>query len=358
MIRFLFTLFFLMLPAQAFALAGDWVGDDVASVRLISGVTAVGSDAAVPLGLEVKLARGWHTYWRSPGSTGLPPQLDWSRSQTEEGNLQAATLSYPAPRRYVFFGLETIGYQEHIVFPIDATLLKAGKALKAEAGIDLLLCRSICIPKHYDLALALPIGGADPSPNAESLNAAKEKLPSDPEDAGILLKSVISDGESLIFTISTREAMAQPDIFIENDKNIGFGAPEVVIEPSGHVATLKVRPIDTLPQDVSLAKLPLTLTIVNGDRATEIKAVTSSATIAPDVFIPPKVEFKLALLFALLGGFILNLMPCVLPVLSLKIVSVVSHGGGDKGRVRQSFLVTAAGITFSFLLLASVMIAL
>ena len=358
MIRFLFALILFILPAQAFALAGDWKEDDTVAARLISGVTAVGNDAVIPLGLEVRLASGWHTYWRSPGQAGLPPQLDWSKSETEANNLQSAAFLYPAPRRYVFYGLETIGYREHVIFPIDATLIKAGKALNAEVGVDLLACLSICVPKHFDLSLVLPEGTSTMSSESALLGHAREQLPSDPEESGLLLKGVASDGESLTFSVAARGMMAQPDVFIENEKNIGFGAPEVKIEPSGATATLKVRPVDTLPEGVTLAKLPLTLTIVNGDRATEIKAVTPSMMSAPIVFVPQKIGFELALLFALIGGFILNLMPCVLPVLSLKIVSVVSHGGGDKGRVRLSFLVTAAGILFSFLLLAGTMVAL
>ncbi len=358
MFRLLLALFFLAFSAQAFAAAGEWKGDDVASARLVSGVTAVGSGGSVPLGIEIKLARGWHTYWRAPGSAGLPPQLDWSRSQTDDGNLDSAALLYPAPRRYVFYGLEAVGYNERVLFPIDATLRHAGKPLVLDVSADILVCQSICAPKHFDLSLAVPEGESLPSAEAADLHRAREKLPASPEEAGILLKGVVSDGESLTFSVSTREAMVQPDIFVESEKNIGFGAPEVTADPSGHAATLKVRPVDTMPEGVRLAGLPLTLTIVNGAAATEIRAIAPEASTSPVAFDPPKVAFGLAVLFAFLGGFILNLMPCVLPVLSLKIVSVVSHGGGDKTLVRQSFLVTAAGIIFSFLVLGGVMAAL
>jgi len=356
--RFFLALILLILPAQAFALSGDWKEDDAVAVRLISGVTAVGNEATVPLGLEINLKSGWHTYWRSPGPAGLPLQIDWTRSQTESNNLVSATLQYPAPRRYSFYGLETIGYREHIVFPIDVVLAKTGKTLNADAGVDFLICSSICVPKHFELTLLVPEGTASPSPEAGLLQKAREQLPTDPEDAGILLKAVTSDGESLTFTISSRERMAQPDIFIENDKNISFGTPLIEFDPSGFLATLKIKPLDTLPEGVTLAKLPLTLTIVNGDRATEIKAVMPAILTSPITFVPQRIGFELALLLAFIGGFILNLMPCVLPVLSLKILSLASHGGGDKSRVTQSFLVTAAGIVFSFLVLAGVTVLL
>ena len=360
MIRFLFALIFVLLPAQAFALAGDWVRDEGVAVRLIAGQNAVGDGGAVPLGLELQLEEGWHTYWRSPGEAGLPPQLDWSRSQTEENNLQAATLWYPAPHRYTAYGLETIGYRDHVVFPIDAVLRHAGRALKADVSVDLLICGSLCMPKHFDLTLAVPAGAAAGGAEAELLHLARDDVPSDSATSGLLLKGVSGDGKSLTFAITSRDPLTQPDIFIENDKNIGFGAPEIVVGALGFEASLTVRPVETLPAGVSLAKLPLTLTIVSGDHATEIRTETSAppALLSSAAYVRHSVSFSFALLFALIGGFLLNLMPCVLPVLSLKIVSVVSHGGGEARKVRQSFLTTAAGIVFSFLVLACAMVLL
>ena len=233
MFRIFLALILFFLPAQAFALAVDWKEDDAVAVRLISGVTAVGNDAVIPLGLEMKLKEGWHTYWRSPGQAGLPPQLDWSQSQTDAGNLQSAALLYPAPRRYTLYGLETIGYRNHVVFPIDATLRQAGKALDADVSIDFLVCSSTCVPKHFDLALAVPAGASVASAEAALLRQARDQLPTDSEESGLLLKGVTGDGESLIFAVSSRDPIAAPDIFIEDDQNIGFSAPEVNIDPTG-----------------------------------------------------------------------------------------------------------------------------
>ncbi|MDR3424860.1 MAG: protein-disulfide reductase DsbD family protein [Alphaproteobacteria bacterium] len=390
MLRFFLAALLLLLPAQALALCGGWVQDDAVAARLISSSDAVGTNATVPLGLELELKDGWHTYWRSPGEAGLPPQLDWNRSQNDANNLQSATLLYPAPRRYTAFGMETIGYRDHVIFPIDAVLRKAGQGLNAEVSADILVCSSMCVPKHFDLKLTVPAGAARDSAEADLLRQARAKVPTDSKSSGIFLKNITSDGQSLTLSIASREAMTQPDVFVENDKEIGFSAPEVTLAPSGTEATLKIKPLDKLPAGVTLDKLPLTLTITSGDRAVEIKNVLVSkqadslspllggegqdeggggeykpaAPLTPTP-LPPSggrgasaTLFFPAFLFALLGGFILNLMPCVLPVLSLKIVSLVGHGGGETRRVRQSFLMTAAGILFSFLSLAGIMAAL
>ncbi len=357
--KYLFiALFFFAWPASAFALNGDWVRDEAVSARLIASGPIAPTDESAQLGLELQLAEGWHTYWRSPGIAGLPPQLDWSRSQTETNNLKEAVLAYPAPHRYMAFGLETVGYSGHVVFPIEAKLLKAGQGLNAEVSLDILLCSSICVPKHFDLALSVPAGGANVDAETALLQQAQALLPTNPEQSGILLKSVSSDGQSLTYTVSLRDRLGTPDIFTENDKNIGFGAPLVERNEKNSTATLVIKPVDTLPEGVTLEKLPMTLTIVNGDHATEIKNIMPETVFDPPAFVPERPCFSMALLFAFLGGFLLNLMPCVLPVLSLKIVGVVSHGGGEARVVRLSFLHTAAGIIFSFLVLAAGMIGL
>ncbi len=358
MIRFFLVLFFAFFPSAAFSLSGDWQRNDTVSVRLISGVTGTGDASTVPLGLEVRLAQGWHTYWRSPGSTGLPPTFDWSRSQTEDGNLKSVTVLYPFPRREASFGMETIGYSDTVVFPIEAALLHPGQDLKAGVTLDILTCGSVCLPNHFDLDLTVPAGKAEPSDEAELLRSARERLPGNSEESGLLLKSIASDGQSLTFTISSREPISNPDIFVENDREIGFGKPEVAVDSSGFSATLRTKPVDSLPDNVSLNDLPLTLTVVNGDLATEVRASAQTALPPPSPFVPERPRFGKVLLIALLGGFILNLMPCVLPVLSLKIVSVVGHGGKEAKRVRHSFVVTGLGIVFSFLILAAGMIAL
>ncbi|MDX2028064.1 MAG: protein-disulfide reductase DsbD family protein [Alphaproteobacteria bacterium] len=351
----LLTLFLLAIcaaPTAAHALAGDWQQDEAVKVRLISGIDGVGQEQIVPLGLEVQLADEWHTYWRSPGMAGLPPQIDWKESISDVGNLESAALLYPAPQRYSAYGLETIGYKSNVVFPIDAKLRTPGKALNIEASLDLLVCSAICVPKNFTLKLAIPEGEAKASTEAGLIEKFRDLIPGDTMKSGFILKSVTNDGESLSVGIESRNTLQAPDIFIENDKNIAFGAPITTMGEHKFSAQFKVKPADLLPESTKLSDLQLTLTIVDGDKALEqsIKAPPISA--APESSSASTISLGLVVLFALMGGLILNLMPCVLPVLSLKILSVVSHGGGDAKTVRHSFLMTAAGILFSFLVLA------
>ncbi|MDR3448703.1 MAG: protein-disulfide reductase DsbD family protein [Alphaproteobacteria bacterium] len=352
--RILLLLLVFLWPAQALALAGDWVRDDAVGVRLVSGNEAVGKDGALSLGLDVQLAEGWHTYWRSPGEAGLPPQIDWGRSLTDNGNLKSSTFLYPAPTRYSAYGLETVGYRDHVLFPIDAVAANPGQPVHLDAGVDLLVCSSICVPKHFDVKLDIPMSASPaPGPEAALIKQFRDRVPTDPGSAGLLLQSIANDGQSLTFAVTSRDALTQPDIFIEDGDNIGFGAPKITIDATGHTATLRVKPVDSLQPGVSLAGMKLTLTLVNDRAATELKTTAPPVSGTPPSPAPQPLPLRLALWFALIGGLILNLMPCVLPVLSLKILSVASHGGGSARAVRQSFIVTAAGIVFSFLVLAS-----
>lgn len=359
--RWVFLLLFFLtgfLPVKAYALASEWQKDEAANVRLVSAIDGVGQEQTIPLGLDVELAPGWHTYWRSPGAAGLPPQIDWQASQNDDGNLQSAALLYPAPKRYTAYGLETIGYHDHVVFPIDAKLRTAGHALNATASVDLLVCSAICVPKHYDLKLAVPAGPATESAEAAAIRQFRDQMPADAEKSGLLLKSIVNDGVNLTVTIEAREPLTDPDLFIEDKQDLSFTAPIVKLSNANHRAQFTVKPADTLPDGTSLAGMDLTLTIIDDNRALEQHVTAPPVTAeAPSLKARP-LPLTIAILFAVIGGFILNLMPCVLPVLSMKILSVVSHGGGNKKTVRRSFLTTALGILFSFLILAGMTIVL
>ncbi len=342
-------------PAQAAASA--WQRDADAGARLIAATDATGAETSLSLGLEIDLAPGWHTYWRSPGDAGLPPQLDWKASQTAEGNLQNADLLYPAPRRYSALGMETIGYRDHVVFPINAQLRAPDQPLRLEANLDLLVCSDICVPKHFTLRLDLPSGEAAPSAEAALIEKARAQVPGDAQKSGLTITSVQRQTETLKIAIAGRAPLIDPDLFIETDENIAFDKPNIVVGADKHTAAFTLKPLGTLPKGITLATLPFTVTVVDGDRALEQKL--DETFIAPSANVQPEgTALGCILLIALLGGFILNLMPCVLPVLSLKILSVISHGGGAKRDVRRSFLMTAAGILFSFLALAGATIAL
>jgi suppressor for copper-sensitivity B len=189
------------------------------------------------------------------------------------------------------------------------------------------------------------------SAEAASINSARATVPGTPAAAGIDVDSasIVGTGSEHRLVVDLRskaEPFVRPDLFIEGAGDGIPATPEVDLHDGGRTARLSVRLARSLPPDRSL-----TLTLTDGHRAAEF-AVPSSAVIMPHVGL------LVALASALLGGLILNLMPCVLPVLSIKLFAFSRHAGGKLHEVRLGSAATAAGIVTSFLLLAVILVAL
>lgn len=341
----------------AHAASGPWVSSDVAKARLLTAVAGTGALATVPAGVEVAMDPGWKTYWRSPGDAGLPPALDWAGS----ANLKAATLSYPAPERLTLLGIQTFGYHGDVVFPLDLAVAEPGGPLDLRLRLDVLVCARLCVPKTFDLALGVPAGPATPDGDALTLAKARAAVPGDARTAGIAVSGIaeVSDAghPALEVRASALEPFRDPDVIAEVDPPVALGQPRVTLARAGREATFVVPLEQPLPLGATLAGRRVALTVIDGARALE----TAPATIARGASAAredPGPSFWAMLGVALLGGLVLNLMPCVLPVLSLKFVSIVGQGGRAPGRIRAGFGATAAGVVASFLVLAGALIAL
>src|SRR5579883_2406606 len=160
-------------PAVAEPAASEWVRTDQTQDRLVSAVTASGDAAALRLGLQFKLEPGWKIYWRSPGDAGLPPKADWTGSR----NLGAATVHWPAPERFELFDLDTFGYGDEVVLPIDAQVEQRGAPVALRMALDYLVCEKICIPYQTALRLDLPAGPAEPSEYAHLIDRYMARVP-------------------------------------------------------------------------------------------------------------------------------------------------------------------------------------
>jgi suppressor for copper-sensitivity B len=338
---------------RAGAAASAWAEGDQARLRLISASDAVGGEAAVALGLHVQLKPSWKIYWRSPGDAGLPPEIDWTGSD----NVEAAGIRWPVPHRFTLFGLDTFGYEGEIVLPLTLRLARRGEALDLRAHVRYLVCDpQICVPAEASLVLSLPAGAAAPSPEADLIQRFVEEVPQDGREDGLSLRSVsagpVGAGTGLIVEAEADPPFAAPDAIVEGPPSLRFAAPIVSLSRGGREARFEIaaEPLEAGAPD--LAGLPLTVTLYDGKRALEAAVTPAGGGGAPT----PALAQMLAL--ALVGGFILNFMPCVLPVLALKLLGIVGQGGRERAAIRLSFIASAAGILFSFLVLAAALIAL
>lgn len=336
--------------------ATDWLEGPKADIRLISATTAVGNLESIPLGIEVRLDDGWKTYWRSPGDAGIPPQVEWE----DTGNLETAAFQWPAPLRFNYYDLETFGYEKQVVFPINARLRTIGEAVSLRARVDLLICDDVCIPHTFNVSLDLPAGPANPSEFVNIINRYQNQVPGDGSRAGLAFEGADVSGtkvKPLIRTAFRADAPFQtPDLLIEGSGDVVFSKPDFEFLEGGRVVLASVTAEDIFGEGapVDLESDPLIFTLIDGARSIETRVTPLADGLAHIDTGGLAITTLLSIMaLALVGGLILNLMPCVLPVISIKLLSVVSHGGEDPKEVRLGFLATTAGIVVSFMVLAS-----
>jgi DsbC/DsbD-like thiol-disulfide interchange protein len=140
------------------ALAGEdasaWDGDSRSAVRLIGGSWSQEQSTPLPAGIEIRLKRGWHTYWRYPGDAGVPPRLDFSRSR----NVKALRISWPAPRRIEEHGLSVIGYVKDVILPLAVVPQDPAAPVMLALNIDYAVCETLCVPQQATAQLAIAAG--------------------------------------------------------------------------------------------------------------------------------------------------------------------------------------------------------
>ncbi len=342
------------------AAAGPWARNAHGSARLISAVEATGSGTRLDVGLQLRLTPGWHTYWRTPGDAGLAPTISWQGSR----NLASATVAWPAPERLpAVAGLQTVGYEDGVVLPVSVTLAHPGTTLRLHAEVDYASCKNVCIPYHASLDLTLPAGLAVPGRQAPLIALARARVPSDLAAARLSLPdAVVAPGRHgavlALRLVSSGAPLRHPDVFVEGAPNGSPDAPAIVMNASADAATLRV-PVRGLSAG-ALAGRRLRLTLVDGARSAEVSVVPRLGSLPP---LPGHAlhvrTLRLAIVgLALLGGLVLNLMPCVLPVLSLKLLALAGYGGAERRAARLGLLATAAGVIVSFGVLAASLIGL
>ena len=345
MIRFLALALLSTLAAPLLAATSDTVSGNAVTARILSVEDGVGPGGqTVSAGLQLELEDGWKTYWRSPGEVGLPPELDWSGSE----NVEAVDLSYPAPQRFEAFDIQNFGYAHEVVYPLTVRLTEPGAAARLNLTANLLVCADICVPETFALTLDLPEGGGIDAAAATTLSEWIARVPETGTEAGIALETVHLDETAMTFTATSDMPFGDVDVFPEHGPYAAFDRPEILLSDGGRSLWARVPVLGP-------GEGPLDLTLVDGPRAATLRADLAATAPAPP---GEGGAFLWMLLVAALGGLILNVMPCVLPVLSIKLASALQARDKSAARVRAGFLASAAGVMTFFGVLAIAVIAL
>lgn len=310
----------------------------------------------VSAALSLQLGEGWKTYWRSPGEVGFPPEIDWTGSE----NLAAAKFQWPAPTRFRAFGIENFGYDKVVTFPIQLTLKDPGASLDLKAKISVLVCSDVCVPVNFDLALSLPQQTGIDQTAAAEIAAWAARVPIEGPVSGIELRSaaLTDNQEALVVEFSRSAGWKTPDVFPELGDSTAFGRPDIRLSSDKSLLWARL-PILALADPPS----PLALTLTDDGAAVTFGEVRLDASPASPPFnVVPSGRAVSALfwiaLLAFCGGVILNAMPCVLPVLSIKLSSVLKSADGSRSEIRIGFLMTAFGTLAFMWVLAAVVLGL
>ncbi len=324
------------------------------------------------LGLKIEHQPHWHTYWKNPGDSGLPTTLQW----TLPAGMQASDIAWPTPQRLPIGPLMNYGYEGTLLLPVAVTVPAgfSGDSLDVKLRADWLVCKEVCIPEGGDFVLKLPAQAATAAhgalfeatqralptalPGAQATAEVRDGalvlrvsgLPSDwqgkalaffPETAGVINNAAKVPGQwdagpggrwsaSIPLDPQRSESpQALPAVLVADGNTTG-----------GQLLVQVTRPWPATAAPAQAAALP------------ELGAgtVTNTPAAAP-------VGLGLALLFALLGGALLNLMPCVFPVLSLKVLGFAQHAH-DRRQLLAGGLAYTAGVVASFVALAGLLLAL
>ena len=342
--------------SQSNMATGAWVGDPAyGEVRLVSAVSAMGNLQELPLGLEFRLAPGWKIYWRTPGEAGLPPTLDL---QMANGAPLQSQIEWPVPKRFNAFGFDNFGYADAVILPVAVRGYDRGAALQIRGQIEALVCSDICVPLAGALRLDLADGPAEPSSMAMVIAQFAAKVPRIDAPSPIKIATAWQSGSQLKIGFA---ATSQPvtEIFVEGPAGIAFKQPVF----ANNIAVIDVEGDLKTP----LAGQTVDLTVIAGDDFTTQSIIVAKDAPLAGSFAAGKpmptdagamAQFWTVIGFAFLGGLILNLMPCVLPVLAIKLAAIIEASGQSRGFVRLRFGAGAMGILSSFAILAAGLAAL
>jgi thiol:disulfide interchange protein len=344
------------LGALAVAAPGPEAATEQVRARLLAQDASVQPGRPLVLGLQQRIVPHWHTYWRNPGDSGLATTIAWALP----AGATAGAIDWPAPRRFQLGPVTNYGYADEVTLLSTVQVpagLRAGETFKVEATVDWLVCDETCIPQQVVLALQLPVKAEVPVPSADAalIEAARARLP----QPGPWAAQWRPQGHGLRLRLQADQPWAAPrEVFFYAATwgQVAHGAAQSWTQ-HGPDAQLQLVAGDAPPAAGTALEGVLVLVDAAGvQRAYAVRAAAEPAA-APVAQAPanpaaPAADFGGALLLAFVGGLILNLMPCVFPVLSIKALSLLGHADTSRRLVRWQGVAYTAGVLASFVALA------
>ena len=355
------------------------------SAKLVSESSVVAPGAKVWLGLHIRLVPDWHVYWRNPGDSGYPPALNW----TLPAGARAGEIAWPAPQRIPFGPLTNFGYEKEVLLavPIEIPADYAAQRFPVRLQAEWLVCEAVCIPESGSFALDLPVTALAQADVGQTalFAAARRVTPTPAPPPGWSVTARVNQGQ---VSVSLVPAASAPPLAALNFFPFAEGLMQAAADqgfrqqPGGYALTLSGAEVPTgewttlsgimvATPDPASGAAPIAFTLeapIAGAAPGAIRPASPASTAATgDQATLAASEGASTLSFmavaglAFLGGMLLNLMPCVFPILSIKLLGLMRHAGeGAEGRrkSRKHALFYTLGVVCSFLGMAGLLLAL
>lgn len=340
-------LFLCSLVFPASAVESEVVETGHVKSQLVSAVKAIQPGQPFDVALVFEIDDHWHTYYKNPGDSGLATSIDWDLPE----GFSASEIHWMHPKRLPFGPLTNFGYEGtvfHVVTITPPAELKADSEITLAAEAHWLACKDICIPGEGTYSLTLPIGDALPAQSSELIQDAKSQATQQID--GVTFS--VSD-KQLTILIPMIDPASAPVFFPDDEGLIENANPQTVTKhPEGTILNVQLAENAKLPE-----RLNGRVVATSGEpwgasfSATQANIETAPGSTELKTFLP-------TLLLGFIGGLILNLMPCVFPVLGIKVMGFVQQSGENRKKVIAHGLTFTAGVLVSFWALAGVLLAL
>lgn len=317
------------------------------TVEMVSLAPSIAPGGTLEVGLVITLEEKWHVYWINAGDSGEPPKINWTLPR----GITAGPMRFPVPTRLPLGPLMDFGYEDEVAFPV---LLSADKSLKPgpvhlDAKVDWLVCREVCIPGKAHLGLNLTVDPKAPV-NPARVGALGEALGLLPKQLAPGMKVTVKGGQKeLVLDLTTGHSTDDAEFYpFDQEQIVNAGEQDVDSLPDG----VRVR-VPRAPELTQLPKQLHGLVKLDDETAYEVTAPVTAGevpklTTANTATGTAQLTTIAAIGLAFVGGIILNLMPCVFPVLFLKGLSLVHSSTEERGAIRKHGIVYTLGILVSF----------
>ncbi|WP_137180489.1 protein-disulfide reductase DsbD [Roseomonas sp. AR75] len=342
----------LTLSAPALAVESTALRSPRAVVTLAADSAAVAPGQTFQAGLRLRLSPGWHTYWRNAGDAGAPPEVTLGLPE----GASAGPIAWPAPERIPYGPLVNFGYSGEVLLPFPVRVpdtAMPGDSFALTADATWLVCADVCIPEEGSFTLTLPVAERPmPSPSMEAAFAAAETKAARPAPWSLRAGATGRQASLTLSGPGLSPGLVQEALFFPNEPGLLDNVAPQPMHWQGGALVLGLTLAEGAPP-AALAGV-----VVLRDLSGQRPAFEIAAPIAGPAAVAAALPLGQAMLFALLGGLILNLMPCVFPVLAMKAMGLARLSGEARGKVRAHAASYTLGVLASFALIGGAMVGL